>query len=97
MFARVVRGVVREGKMDELIRAVQDGVVPAVGQQPGAQGLLFLTDSGSGETLSISLWDSPEAMAVGETSGYLAGLLDQVAPLLEDQPSVRDFSVSAKL
>ena len=97
MFARVVRGVAREGQVDELVRVVKENVIPEVRQQSGSTGMLLLTDAGSGQTISITLWESREAMVAGETSDYLAGLIDQVSSLLEETPSVRDFAVSARV
>ena len=97
MFARVVRGVAREGQVNELVRAVQESVIPKVREQPGSRGLLLLTDAGSGQVISISLWESQEAMVAGETSDYLAGLIEEVSSMLEETPSVSDFQVSARV
>ncbi len=97
MYARVINGVVLSGKMDELISLVNEDLAPGMRSQPGSQGMLLLTDVGTGRSISISLWDSKETMMYGETNDFLADQLSQVLPLLEDAPSTRNFRVSASL
>ena len=96
MYARVTNGVVLSGKMDELVSLVNEGLVPEVRKQPGSQGMLLLTDIGTGRSISISLWDSKEAMMDGETNEFVADQISKVLPLLEDVPSIRNFRVSAR-
>ena len=97
MYARVINGVVLSGKMDELISVVNDDLAPRMRRQPGSQGMLLLTDIGTGRSISISLWDSKEAMMEGEANDFLADQLSQLLPLLEDAPSTRNFRVSVSL
>ena len=96
MVARVIQGVVSEGKMDEVERLVESALGPNVLEQKGSRGLLLLTHRGSGQAISISLWEDAEAMQ-GESSEFLEHQLEQVLHLLEEAPSVRDFQVSAQL
>ena len=96
MYARVINGVVLSGKMDELVNLVNEGLAPEVSKQPGAQGMLLLTDIGTGRSISISLWDSKEAMMDGETNEFVAHQISKVLPLLEDAPSIRNFRVSVR-
>ena len=96
MYARVISGVVLSGKMDDLVSLVNEGLAPEVGKQPGSQGMLLLTDVGTGLSSSISLWDSKEAMMDSETNEFVADQISQVLPLLEDAPSIRNFRVSAR-
>ena len=95
MYARVINGLVRPDKMDELIDLVNNTLAPAASRQPGSRGLMLLTDVGTGRALSISLWESKEAMRDGETGRFLEGQLEQVLPLLREAPSTHSFLVSS--
>ena len=96
MFARVLNGIVQSGKMDELVSLVNDQIGPRVSQRSGSRGMLLLIDEGTRHAISISLWDSKEAMMDGETGAFLNDQLSQVLPLLEEAPSNRNFRVSAR-
>lgn len=95
MYARVINGVALSGKMGALIDLVNEDLAPEVERQPGSRGMLLLTDIGTGRAISISLWDTKEAMMDGENNEFLAEQLSRVLPLLEDAPSTRNFRVSA--
>ena len=97
MYARVINGVVLSSKMDELISLVEGDLAPEMRKQPGSKGMLLLTDVGTGRSISISLWESMEAMLDGESNDFLAEQLSQILPLLEDAPSTRNFRVSVSL
>ncbi len=96
MFARVLNGIVQPGKMDELVSLVNDQLGPRVSQRSGSKGILLLVDEGTRRAISISLWDSKEAMMDAETGSFLNDQLSQVLPLLEESPSNRNFRVSAR-
>src|SRR5687767_3944934 len=67
MFARMTR---YEGGSPEAIdagRKVKKKVLPtAPGQTEGMNGAIFLSDRSSGTIVTISLWESEEAMNAGE-------------------------------
>ena len=96
MFARVINGIVQSGKIDELVSLVNDQIGPRVSQRSGSRGMLLLIDEGTRHAISISLWDSKEAMMDGETGAFLNDQLSQVLPLMEEAPSTRNFRVSAR-
>jgi len=58
-----------DGSAEDLDRWVvrsQEQVKPAVAQQPGLEGALWLLDRDTGEALTITLWENEEAMAASE-------------------------------
>ena len=58
-----------QGSGEDLERWVvrsQDQVKPAVAQQSGLEGALWLLDRDTGEALTITLWEDEEAMAASE-------------------------------
>lgn len=68
MYAGVTNLQVDTDKMDELQAFYRDTIVPPVGQQPGLQGVLLLTDRSTGNSISVGLWDT-EAQAVAYRTG----------------------------
>ncbi|MFQ5526359.1 MAG: hypothetical protein ACE5GX_08875 [Thermoanaerobaculia bacterium] len=97
MYARVINGVVLSDKMDEVIELVESELMPAFGDREGSNGMLLLTDVGSGRALCISLWENKDAMLEAETSDFLSEQLVKVLPLLDEAPLTRNYRVSASL
>ena len=94
MYARVINAVVRPDKMGELIAMVNEKLLPAARSQEGSRGILLLTDVGSRRAISVSLWESKEAMLKGEATDFLERQLNEVLPLLEEAPSTHGFRVA---
>jgi hypothetical protein len=94
MVARVIQGVVNEGKMDEVIRLLEDVIAPRLRQRDGFEQLLLMTHVGSGQAIAVTLWSSTEALEDSETSGFLDEQLAVVLPFLEEAASTRTFRVS---
>jgi heme-degrading monooxygenase HmoA len=67
MYARVSRYEVPIGKLDEDIRGV-DETEKKVAAMPGSLGLYYLVERDSGRTMSLTLWESEQAMRDSETS-----------------------------
>jgi heme-degrading monooxygenase HmoA len=78
MYARVSRYEVPSGKLDEDIRGA-DETQQKVAAMPGSLGLYYLVDRETGKTMSITLWESEQAMRDSET----------------DASKLRDFTTSA--
>ena len=95
MYARVINAVVQPGKMGELLHLVNEKLLPAAREKKGSRGILLLTDVGSRRAISVSLWESKEAMLDGEATEFLERQLDEVLPLLEESPSTRSYRVVA--
>ena len=66
MFARVstLRGAPEH--IDDGIRQVREDVLPSVEQMDGFQGAYLLVDRQNGTSISITLWESEEAMRASE-------------------------------
>lgn len=94
MVARVIQGVVSDGKMDEVVRIVDEVLGPKAKEREGLKGMFLLTHRGTGQAISVSLWETPEAME-GDSNVFLQAQLEQVLPFLEEAPSTRTFQVSA--
>ena len=94
MYARVINAVVRPEKMEELLAVVSDELLPAARQQEGSRGILLLTDIGSRRAISVSLWESKEAMLGAEANELLERQLERVLPFLEESPSAHNYRVA---
>jgi heme-degrading monooxygenase HmoA len=53
-------------QIDELLRDLREEVLPTRKEAPGFKGLIALGDRQSGKTLSITLWESEDAMRATE-------------------------------
>ncbi len=94
MHARVVTVKIKPEMMKEAIRIFRDDIDPVAKQQEGCAGGYFLTDVETGKGVSISLWESADAMSAGEENEYLQEQVAKVAHLLADQPVTERYEVS---
>ena len=53
-------------KIDAGMRTVEEEILPAVGQEAGFKGIIFLGDRQSGKTIAVTLWESEQAMRESE-------------------------------
>jgi len=54
------------GDTIDLALAQADEIAPVVRGIDGSRGLIYLVDRASGKSVSITLWESPEAMQASE-------------------------------
>ena len=95
MYARVSNGIAREGRLEDLVRLASETLAPRALEQEGCRGMLVLTHAGTGRAISISLWETQEALLESESSDYMRELLAQVGELLEEAgPSQASYRVS---
>jgi heme-degrading monooxygenase HmoA len=67
VFARVSRFEgFSAGQVDEAVRVAREQFIPAAQQSGGFEGMYVLADRESGTALSITLWESREAMQASE-------------------------------
>jgi heme-degrading monooxygenase HmoA len=68
MHARVstYQGPTDSAQIEEGLRYVSENILPQVRQVAGFKGLVGLLDRQSGKTLSITLWETEEAMRTSE-------------------------------
>jgi heme-degrading monooxygenase HmoA len=96
LHARVVSMEMLPINVAEAVRIYQDRVVPAAREQEGFRGALMLTDPGSGEGLSISLWNSEEDMHASEASGFYHRKLSELEAFFISTPVRKLYEVSAQ-
>jgi heme-degrading monooxygenase HmoA len=80
----------------EAVRIYQERVIPAAREQEGFRGALMLTDSATGEGLSISLWNSEEDMHASEASGFYHRKLGELESFFISTPVRKHYEVSAQ-
>jgi heme-degrading monooxygenase HmoA len=66
MFARVSRYTETADDLDEAARVSEEKLVPMVQQLPGFLGLQVLLDRDNRRSISITYWETREAMAASE-------------------------------
>ncbi len=66
MFARVSTLQGPANEVDEGIRYVRENVLPRAAQMDGYKGAYLLVDRQSGESVSVTLWESEEAVRAAE-------------------------------
>src|ERR671923_2989519 len=70
MYARVVFGKVQPQNETTVTQFYRDYVVPTAKQQKGFKGIIQMVNPGTGETLSISLWETEADMKATENTDY---------------------------
>ena len=66
MFARVSTYRGDPGQIDGGLNYARENIVPRVQQVDGFEGVYYLVDRESGKALSITLWESEEALRASE-------------------------------
>jgi heme-degrading monooxygenase HmoA len=80
-------------RMDEGIEKVKDEVVGAIRQVPGFKGIIGLVDRTANTGITLSLWESQEAMEEAEVEG--SRLREEAAKAMkaETEPVVNRYEV----
>ena len=94
MYARVVIGQYKPGKLDEGMQIYRESMLPEARQQKGFKGATALVDRSTGKGISITLWQTEaDAQASGTGSAYLQAQLAKIASLLAAPPSIEMYEV----
>ena len=96
MHARVVSMETLPMNVGEAVRIYQELVIPAAKEEQGFKGALMLTDSDTGEGVSISLWESEEDMHASEARGLYPRKLDELDALFISTPVRKHYEVSVQ-
>jgi hypothetical protein len=64
MYVRVTRGHFDPSRYDEVKRAIDEELVPAIEQLPGFRGYTGGVHHGAGTLVAISVWDQEEQAAL---------------------------------
>jgi heme-degrading monooxygenase HmoA len=83
VFARVSTYTGTSDEVDEAIRQVRENTLPKLKQLDGYKGAYFLVDRQNGKSLSVTLWESEEAMRTSEEAAN--SLRSEVADALDTQ------------
>jgi hypothetical protein len=70
MFAQVTQFAVNPKRLKQGSRAVEDHVIPALRMQAGYSGGLLLGNPDSSQVLTVSLWETEQAMHVTDEASY---------------------------
>lgn len=97
LYARLTTVQGRPEKVEDGIRYMHESVIPAAQQLPGFRGLISLTDRKSGKGLSLTLWQSEDALRQSEETG--AKLRADAARRFgaTSEPSVERYEVIAQV
>jgi heme-degrading monooxygenase HmoA len=97
MHARVALYSIQPGQLTEAVRIVREKVESAMRRQAGFQRVLLMTDEKASKMMSISIWDSEEAMRTGESGGgYFQEALVLLSPLFLGSPIIEHYDVSVR-
>jgi len=96
MHARVVTVKSQVDKMKDGIKIYTDSVLPAARQQKGFKGLILLTDSKTGKSITMTLWDTEADMVTGESSGYFKEQIGKFMQILTEPPVMEHYEVSVQ-
>jgi heme-degrading monooxygenase HmoA len=97
MFARLTANQYQADKIDEVLKIMEESVIPAAKSQKGFHGLYSLTDRKTGKVLTISLWDSEEAAIANEQSGYYQEQVAKFKDLFTTPPVREGYEVSIQV
>jgi heme-degrading monooxygenase HmoA len=70
MFARATFGEAPPERLDEMIHEIIEHVLPAVRMQDGFNGGMILAERGSDKVLTVSMWESEQAMDATEEAAH---------------------------
>lgn len=95
MHARVVTVVVRDGKLEDVVRIAREQILPAAQRQPGFCGGYVLADAPARKVVGITYWESEADLRASE-SGYLQAEMSKAISLFEEPTVVSHFEVRAQ-
>ncbi|MGB7294818.1 MAG: antibiotic biosynthesis monooxygenase [Candidatus Aminicenantales bacterium] len=90
MFARVLRSRMKIDKMDDAARTFEEDVIPLCRKQRGFEGGYFMGDPKTGESITITFWESREAMIATEQSRFFQEQVAKFIPFYT-KPPVREI------
>lgn len=95
MYARLVKGQISQGKLEEAIWLWRESVAPSVKQQKGFISARLLVERSTGRVASLGLWET-EADFQG-TVAWNQGQIARFAGLFTAAPSVEGYEVVAEV
>ncbi len=89
MHARITKADIQQGKMNDVIKAYHESVLPATREQEGFKHAILLVDRDASIGFSITIWEDEEKLALSEVSTYYVEQLRKLAQYFAGMP-VRD-------
>ena len=93
MHARVITLHVMEGSLDQVLRIVQQTILPTTESQPGFVGVVVLGHWDEGKVVGTSYWNTEEEMLASERGEYLQQQISRVITFLSKPPIVEHYQV----
>ncbi|PJF43248.1 MAG: hypothetical protein CUN50_00690 [Candidatus Thermofonsia Clade 1 bacterium] len=82
MFARVSTFQYQPGSLGELVKVFNEAVLPANRERAGHVRSYLLVDSAAEQAMVITVWESHEALAAGDSDGFYQAQVGKVQHLL---------------
>jgi heme-degrading monooxygenase HmoA len=95
MHARITSVDIQPGKVNDAVKAYEEQVLPASQGQAGFVSALLLVDRDASKAISITLWESEEALTNGEISPYYIEQLKKLAPFFAGMPQRESYEVTS--
>ena len=92
MFSRILTMRLKPNHVTDLIKVIDDKVLPLLRKQEGFKDAVFFADSSGTEATAISLWDRKENAEIYANKIY-PQVLESLASLLDGTPHVKALNV----
>jgi heme-degrading monooxygenase HmoA len=96
MFARILRSRFKAGTVNQAVELFEQSVLPLCHKQAGFKGAYFLDDPKTGESVTITLWESEEAMLASERNQFFQQQVAKFIPYYEVAPVREAYEVILK-
>ena len=95
MFALLTTAQLKADTQNDAVRIFGAKVMSAAKMQKGFRAIYLLTDSKTGKTVSISIWESKDDAVDCERSGYYKAQLDEFQEFCTAPLAPEGYEVSA--
>lgn len=92
MFSRIVTMHLKPNHVTDLIKAIDDKILPLLRKQEGFKDAVFFADASGTQATAISLWDRKENADTYGNKTY-PQVLESLMSLLEGPPQVKPLNV----
>lgn len=97
MHARLTSVSISPDRIAEGNRIYQESVGPAVANLKGFRGAFLLSDPNTGESISMTLWETEADGNAYESSGSYQEQVNKLRPLFASSPSLKTYDVGAEI
>lgn len=94
MYARLSTLQFEPEKLNDVLKIVEESVLPAAKEQAGNRGFTVMSDPETGKVVVISMWESEDDMERGESSGYYRDQISKISDSLTGPPAREAFEVN---